>query len=41
MPEMEDMFAGAAEISLETALLDNAVAVHPGAQRYYDEKGIK
>ena len=41
MPEMKDMFAGAAEISLETALLDNAVAVHPGAQRYYDEKGIK
>ena len=41
MPDMKTMFAGAQEIKLETALLDNPVPVHPGAKRYYDEKGIK
>jgi TRAP transporter TAXI family solute receptor len=41
MPDMKNLFAGAAEIKLETALLDNPVPVHPGAKRYYDEKGIK
>ncbi len=41
MPEMKSMFAGASEIKLETALLDNAIPVHPGAARYYKEKGVK
>jgi hypothetical protein len=41
MPEMKTLFAGASEIKLETALLDNAIPVHPGAKRYYDEKGVK
>ena len=41
MPDMKNMFAGAHEIRPETALLDNPVPVHPGAKRYYDEKGIK
>jgi TRAP transporter TAXI family solute receptor len=41
MPDMRTLFAGAAEINVKTALLDNAVPVHPGAQRYYDEQGIK
>lgn len=41
MPDMKGLFAGANEIRLETALLDNPVAVHPGAKRFYDEKGIK
>jgi TRAP transporter TAXI family solute receptor len=41
MPDMKALFAGASEIKLQTALLDNPVPVHPGAKRYYDEKGIK
>lgn len=41
MPDMKNLFAGASEIKLESALLDNAVPVHPGAARYYNEKGIK
>jgi len=41
MPDMRGLFAGASEIRLETALLDNPIAVHPGAKRYYDEKGVK
>lgn len=28
-------------VKLETALLGAAVPVHPGAKRYYDEKGVK
>lgn len=41
MPDMKNLFAGASEIRLETALLDNPIPVHPGAKRYYDEKGVK
>lgn len=41
MPDMKALFAGAAEINIRNALLDNPVPVHPGAKRYYDEKGIK
>lgn len=41
IPDMKTLFAGAAEINVNAALLDNAVPVHPGAKRYYDEKGIK
>jgi TRAP transporter TAXI family solute receptor len=41
MPDMKNLFAGAAEIRLETALLDNPIPVHPGARRYYDEKGVR
>jgi TRAP transporter TAXI family solute receptor len=41
MPDMKSLFAGASEIRLESALLDNPIPVHPGAKRYYDEKGIK
>ena len=41
MPDMKNLFAGAHEIRAETGLLDNPVPVHPGAKRYYDEKGIK
>jgi uncharacterized protein len=41
IPDMKTLFAGAAEINVKAALLDNAVPVHPGAKRYYDEKGIK
>ncbi len=29
------------EVSLENALAGAAIPVHPGAQRYYDEKGVK
>jgi len=29
-----------AKVSLENALLGAAIPVHPGAQRYYDEKGV-
>ncbi len=28
-------------VSLENALRGAAIPVHPGAQRYYDEKGVK
>lgn len=41
MPDMKGLFAGASEIKLETALLDNAVPVHPGARKFYDEKGVR
>ena len=29
------------EIKIGTALVDNPIPVHPGAKRYYDEKGVK
>ena len=29
------------KVSLENALAGAAIPVHPGAQRYYDEKGVK
>jgi uncharacterized protein len=41
MPDMKGLFAGASEIKPEAALLDNAIPVHPGAKKYYDEKGIR
>jgi TRAP-type uncharacterized transport system substrate-binding protein len=41
MPEMKDLFPGASEIRLENALADRAVPVHPGAQKYYDERGVR
>jgi TRAP transporter TAXI family solute receptor len=41
MPDMKGLFAGASEIKLETALLDNPIPVHPGAKKFYDEKGIR
>jgi uncharacterized protein len=41
MPEMKDLFPGASEIRLEGSLADHAIPVHPGAQRYYDEHGVR
>lgn len=41
MPDMRTLFAGAGEIRLETALLDNPIPVHPGAKRFYDARGVK
>ena len=41
MPDMRTLFAGAGEIKIETALVDNPIPVHPGAKRYYGEKGVK
>jgi len=41
LPEFKKLFAGADEISLDKALLYNPIPVHPGALKFYREKGIK
>jgi hypothetical protein len=41
LPVLRKLFAGAEEISLDRALLYNEIPVHPGAQKFYREKGIK
>lgn len=39
--ELKTLFKGAEAISLETALAARALPVHPGAKKFYEEKGIK
>ncbi|QFU15395.1 TAXI family TRAP transporter solute-binding subunit [Microvirga thermotolerans] len=41
LPELAAAHAAAKEIKLESALSGMPVPVHPGAQRYFDEKGVK
>ena len=38
--EIADTHDRGNDIQLETALIGMPIEVHPGAQRYYDEKGI-
>ncbi len=41
LPELAAAHAAAKDIKLESALSGMPVPVHPGAQRYFDEKGVK
>jgi TRAP transporter TAXI family solute receptor len=41
LPELVAAHAAAKDIKLENALSGMPVPVHPGAQRYFDEKGVK
>ncbi|MXQ12805.1 TAXI family TRAP transporter solute-binding subunit [Microvirga makkahensis] len=41
LPELAAAHAAAKDIKLENALSGMPVPVHPGAQRYFDEKGVK
>ena len=40
LPEMEAAHKAAAQIKLENALTGMPVPLHPGAERYYKEKGM-
>jgi len=40
LPEMEAAHKAAAQIKLENALKGMPVPLHPGAERYYKEKGL-
>lgn len=41
LPELQAAHAAAKDIKLESALSGMPVPMHPGAQRYFDEKGVK
>ena len=41
LPELAAAHAAAKDIKLENALSGMPVPMHPGAQRYFDEKGVK
>jgi TRAP transporter TAXI family solute receptor len=41
LPDLAAAHAAARDIKLESALTGMPVPMHPGAQRYFDEKGIK
>jgi TRAP transporter TAXI family solute receptor len=41
LAQLRKLFAGAGEIAMDRALQYNPIPVHPGAQKYYNEKGIK
>jgi len=41
LPELAAAHAAAKDIKLENALSGMPVPLHPGAQRYFDEKGVK
>ena len=41
MPDMRTLFAGAGEIKIGRPWWTIRSHVHPGAKRYYDEKGVK
>jgi len=41
LPELSAAHAAAKEIKLENALSGMPIPVHPGAQRYFNEKGVK
>ncbi|HZH53647.1 MAG TPA: TAXI family TRAP transporter solute-binding subunit [Microvirga sp.] len=41
LPELAAAHAAARDIKLENALSGMPIPVHPGAQRYFDEKGVK
>jgi len=41
LPELTAAHAAAKDIKLENALSGMPIPVHPGAQRYFDEKGVK
>ncbi|MGO4573525.1 TAXI family TRAP transporter solute-binding subunit [Microvirga sp. 2TAF3] len=41
LPELAAAHAAARDIKLESALSGMPIPVHPGAQRYFDEKGVK
>lgn len=41
LPVFQKLFAGAQEISVKKGLLYNPIQVHPGALKFYREKGIK
>jgi len=41
LPELASAHSAAKDIKLEDALSGMPVPVHPGAQRYFDEKGVK
>lgn len=41
LPDLSAAHAAAKDIKLESALSGMPVPVHPGAQRYFDEKGVK
>jgi len=41
LPELAAAHAAAKDIKLENALSGMPIPVHPGAQRYFDEKGVK
>ncbi len=40
LPELEAAHAAAAQIKLENALTGMPIPLHPGAERYYKEKGL-
>ncbi|WP_210496719.1 TAXI family TRAP transporter solute-binding subunit [Microvirga antarctica] len=41
LPDLGAAHAAAKDIKLESALVGMPVPMHPGAQRYFDEKGVK
>ena len=41
LPDLAAAHAAAKDIKLESALSGMPVPMHPGAQRYFDEKGVK
>jgi TRAP transporter TAXI family solute receptor len=41
LPDLAAAHAAARDIKLESALSGMPIPVHPGAQRYFDEKGVK
>jgi uncharacterized protein len=41
LPDLAAAHAAAKDIKLESALIGMPVPMHPGAQRYFDEKGVK
>ena len=40
LPELATAHASGKEIKLETAPIGNPIPLHPGAARYYKEKGL-
>jgi TRAP transporter TAXI family solute receptor len=40
LPELANSHAAGKEIKLEKAALDSPIPLHPGAIRYYKEKGL-
>ena len=41
LPDLAAAHAAAKDIKLESALNGMPVPMHPGAQRYFNEKGVK
>jgi len=41
LPDLAAAHAAAKDIKLESALAGMPVPMHPGAQKYFDEKGVK